>query len=134
LSFIKNFYGECSYPFDENKARESLTNLANNNNLGRIWIIQYVLKPVGYVILTFGYNIEYKGRDAFIDEFYIEKEYRSRGIGKETMDYVVKESKKLGIKAIHLEVERNNETAKNLYLKFQFKDNVRILMTRWIDK
>jgi ribosomal protein S18 acetylase RimI-like enzyme len=89
---------------------------------------------VGYVILTFGYNIEYKGRDAFIDEFYIEKEYRSRGIGKETMDYVVKESKKLGIKAIHLEVERNNETAKNLYLKFQFKDNVRILMTRWIDK
>jgi len=132
LNFIKNFYGLSSYPFDEDKVRESVANLINNNNLGRIWIIEYDSKAIGYIILTFGYSIEYKGRDAFIDEFYIEEEYR--GIGKETMDFIVKESLELEIKALHLEVEKDNERAKNLYLKYNFTDNGRTLMTRWIDE
>ncbi len=134
LNFIKNFYGLSSYPFDEDKVRESVANLINNNNLGRIWIIEYDSKAIGYIILTFGYSIEYKGRDAFIDEFYIEEEYRGRGIGKETMDFIVKESLELEIKALHLEVEKDNERAKNLYLKYNFTDNGRTLMTRWIDE
>jgi len=132
LNFIKNFYGLSSYPFDEDKVRESVANLINNNNLGRIWIIEYDSKAIGYIILTFGYSIEYKGRDAFIDEFYIEEEYR--GIGKETMDFIVKESLELEIKALHLEVEKDNERAKNLYLKYNFTDNGRTLMTRWINE
>jgi len=132
LNFIKNFYGLSSYPFDEDKVRESVANLINNNNLGRIWIIEYDSKAIGYIILTFGYSIEYKGRDAFIDEFYIEEEYRGRG--KETMDFIVKESLELEIKALHLEVEKDNERAKNLYLKYNFTDNGRTLMTRWIDE
>ncbi|MGE5805187.1 MAG: GNAT family N-acetyltransferase [Ignavibacteria bacterium] len=132
LKFIKNFHGMSSYPFHEEKVGESVRNLIKNNNLGRIWIIEFDSKSVGYIILTFGYSIEYKGRDAFIDELYIEEEFRSRGIGRETMDFVIKESVKLGIKAVHLEVERNNDAAKNLYEKYDFKDNGRTLMTRWI--
>jgi ribosomal protein S18 acetylase RimI-like enzyme len=50
------------------------------------------------------------------------------------MDFVIKESAKLGIKAVHLEVERNNDAAKNLYEKYDFKDNGRTLMTRWIEE
>jgi len=132
LKFIKNFYGMNSYPFREEKVGESVRNLIKNINLGRIWIIEFDSKSVGYIILTFGYSIEYKGRDAFIDELYIEEEFRGRGIGRETVDFVIKESEKLGIKAVHLEVERNNDAAKNLYEKYDFKDNGRTLMTRWI--
>jgi len=132
LKFIKNFYAMSSYPFREEKVGESVRNLIKNINLGRIWIIEFDSKSVGYIILTFGYSIEYKGRDAFIDELYIEEEFRGRGIGRETVDFVIKESEKLGIKAVHLEVERNNDAAKNLYEKYDFKDNGRTLMTRWI--
>jgi ribosomal protein S18 acetylase RimI-like enzyme len=132
LKFIKNFYGMNSYPFHEEKVGESVRNLIKNINLGRIWIIEFDSKSVGYIVLTFGYSIEYKGRDAFIDELYIEEEFRGRGIGRGTVDFVIKESEKLGIKAVHLEVERNNDAAKNLYEKYDFKDNGRTLMTRWI--
>ena len=132
LKFIKDFYGMSSYTFREKEVGESVRNLIKNINLGRIWIIEFDSKSAGYIILTFGYSIEYKGRDAFIDELYIEEEFRGIGIGRETMDFVIKESEKLGIKAVHLEVERNNDAAKNLYGKYDFKDNGRTLMTRWI--
>jgi ribosomal protein S18 acetylase RimI-like enzyme len=132
LKFIRDFHGMSGYPFNQKNVQECLINLMNNN-LGRAWIIEYDSKAVGYIIFTFGYSIEYKGRDAFIDELYIEKEYRGKGIGKEAMKFVVKESRTLGISAVHLEVERNNDAAINLYNKFDFKDNGRTLMTRWIE-
>lgn len=134
LKFMKNFYGISSYPFDEKKNEEPLRDLINNENLGRLWIIEFNSGAVGYMILTFGYSIEYKGRDAFIDELFIEEEFRGKGIGKAAMNFVVNEARKLGINAVHLEVERDNEAAKNLYLKNNFKDNGRTLMTRWIER
>ena len=134
LKFIKNFHGMSSYPFHEVKVGETVRNLIKNYNLGRIWIIEIDSKSVGYIILTFGYSIEYKGRDAFIDELYIEEEFRGRGIGKAAMNFIVKEARNLGIHAVHLEVERDNAAAKKLYEKNDFKDNGRTLMTRWIEE
>jgi ribosomal protein S18 acetylase RimI-like enzyme len=134
LKFGMDFYGMNRYKFDEKKIKESLENLIMNEDIGRIWIIEYERQPAGYIILTFGYSIEYKGRDAFIDELFIDEAFRGKGLGKKTMDFVVGEAVKLGINAIHLEVEKENDSAKNLYLKFKFRDNGRTLMTRWIEE
>jgi GNAT superfamily N-acetyltransferase len=41
---------------------------------------------VGYIVLTFGYSLEYLGRDAFIDEFYLRESYRGRRWGRRTLE------------------------------------------------
>jgi len=50
-------------------------------SFGRAWLICEREIPVGYTVLTFGYSLEYIGRDAFIDEFYPRESHRGRGVG-----------------------------------------------------
>jgi len=38
----------------------------------------------------------------------------------------------LGVKALHLEVERTNTAAQAFYRKIGFKDHSRYLMTKWL--
>jgi len=49
---------------------------------GRTWILTIGQKPVGYIVLTFGFSFEFLGTDAFIDELYIAPEFRRRGFAK----------------------------------------------------
>ena len=70
--------------------------------------------------LCFGYTIEFVGRDAFIDEFFIQEEARGLGIGRQVLAFAKQEAAKLGIVALHLEVARTNEKAKRLYAKAGF--------------
>ncbi len=56
-----------------------------------------------------------------IDEFYVDKEFRNRGIGTDILSLVIKNSKKLGLKSLYLEVGKNNTIAQNMYKKLNFK-------------
>lgn len=86
----------------------------------------------GYVILTLDYSFEYRGRDAFIDELYIEPEFRRRGLGARAMEFVEQRARAMGVNALHLEVDRENEPALELYKKSQYADQQRYLMTKWL--
>ena len=70
---------------------------------------------VGYIALTFGYSIEFGGKDAFIDEFYIQPEFRGQGLGKQTLSLIQQEAKTHNIHAIHLEVAHANKKAQSFY-------------------
>jgi len=56
-----------------------------------------------------------------IDEFYIDKEYRNKGIGTQVLKLVIKNSKKLGLKCLYMEVSKSNIAAQKLYEKLNFK-------------
>lgn len=125
-----DFTGETR--FDDTAARTALQGFVDNPALGRAWLILDGDVPIGYVILTLGYSLEYHGRDAFIDEIYIAADYRGRGIGTYVMQFVEDEARKLGVNALHLEVERANKPAQTLYQKMGFEDHQRYLLTKWI--
>ena len=86
----------------------------------------------GYLILTFGFSLEYGGRDAFIDEFFIATPHRGRGLGKAALEEVARLAPGLGVHAIHLEVADNNHGAESLYSRQGFYRHNRRLMTRWV--
>ena len=86
----------------------------------------------GYVILTLGFSFEYRGREAFIDELYVEEKFRGRGWGGRAMEFVEERARELGVNAIHLEVDRGNEPALALYRRTGYVDHDRYLMTKWI--
>lgn len=121
-----------AYFFDEPAVREVLRKFLTSPELGRVWVFLDGEIPVGYVVLTFGYSFEYHGRDSFIDELYIEPQYRRQGIGRRALEFVEERAHDLGVNAIHLEVDQGNAPAADLYRRAGYDDHARFLMTKWL--
>ncbi len=132
LELMKMFYAIDRYPFDLERTEKNFHELIKNKSLGRIWLVKDDGVPIGYIILTFGFSMEYGGSDAFIDEFFLVEAYRGKGIGDQMMAYLLEQCQILKIKAIHLEVERHNKRGARLYLKNGFELNDRQLLTKII--
>jgi ribosomal protein S18 acetylase RimI-like enzyme len=134
LELMSEFYVIEHLPYDSLIITKGMEKFFSSDVYGKCWIINVDKILVGYILLTFGFSFEYHGVDALIDEFYIREEYRGKGIGKQTLEYVEQELTSLGIKAFHLEVDRQNFYAQSLYRKYGFEDHDRYLMTKWISK
>jgi ribosomal protein S18 acetylase RimI-like enzyme len=132
LRMMKDFNAIDNYPFDRELRKTNLLSFISNSELGQLWIIHDGDSTVGYIILAFGFSFEFKGRDAFIDELFIEERFRNQGIGSLAIDFIFQQAAELGVKAIHLEVEKHNEKGNSLYRKKGFKDHDRFLMTRFV--
>jgi len=129
LALQRRYYAEDGYPFATAEARQVLARFLADPALGRIWLIDDAAGTAGYVALTFGYSFEFRGRDAFVDEIYLLPERRGRGHGGRALARVKDAARALGVRALHLEVERNKPGAKALYRRVGFVDHERYLMT-----
>lgn len=132
LKFMREYYEFDHLPFDEQIARAALAKFVDDQSLGRVWLICHEGEAIGYLVLTLGYSLEYGGRDAFIDEVYIRASHRGCGIGQSALTFAEEVCRSLGVRALHLEVERTNTSAHGLYRKAGFVDHDRYLMTKRI--
>jgi ribosomal protein S18 acetylase RimI-like enzyme len=121
LPLVRAFHEFEDLQIAEEQRKSSLTELLSNLDFGGILLIYDDNQVVGYIILCTGYRIEFSGKDAFIDEFYIRPEFRRRGIGQQTLELIKVAAKDLNIRAIHLEVARTNTNAHKLYAHSNFK-------------
>jgi GNAT superfamily N-acetyltransferase len=126
---MRDYYAFDGHHYERGQARVALLGLLNNPAHGLAWLILDRATPVGYIVLCFGYSLEYLGRDAFIDEFYLIESHRRRGWGRKAFEFVSDQAHLQGIKAIHLEVVRRNTNAFEFYRKLGFKDHDHRLMT-----
>lgn len=90
-------------------------------------------RTIGYAILCWGYSIEFGGRDAFLDEFYIIPELRGRGRGRRVLGLLELEARERGIVAVHLEVLAREARNANLYARAGYADRKSLLMTRILE-
>lgn len=120
--------------FEESAARSAFHQFLALPAFGRIWLLYHGPAPVGYVILTVGFSFEFHGHDAFIDELYIVPAYRRRGFGRQAMAFVEQRAREMGVHAVHLEVDRGNDSALALYRRGGYRDHDRLLMTKWLPR
>jgi ribosomal protein S18 acetylase RimI-like enzyme len=133
IVMMRDFYAhDGTVAFDEAIARRSLLGVISDDTFGRVFLILLANEVAGYAVLTFGYSLEFHGRDAFVDEIYLRAEYRGRGIGKRALQFLTEVCAAEGVNALHLEVERTNTPAQAVYRKFGFEDHDRYLMTKWL--
>jgi GNAT superfamily N-acetyltransferase len=130
LELVREFHLHEHLPFDEQIPPDSLKALLVDVSLGTAWLIQREREAIGYVILTLGYSLEYGGRDAFIDEFYLCPQHRGQGIGTQTLAFVEDACQDLGVRALHLEVDFENPDAQRLYHRSGYQRHQRFLMTK----
>ncbi len=82
LSMMRELNEHEGMAFDEPKARAALAQLFADERFGVAHLILFGEEPAGYLVVTFGFSIEFGGRDAFVDELFIKDEFRGRGVGK----------------------------------------------------
>lgn len=132
IPFIQALHEHDNLPFDEAKTRQALISLVGNQTLGEAWLIFHETNIAGYLVIILGYSLEYHGKDAILDEIFIQEGFRGLGIGKKAILFAEERCRSLGVQALHLEVERANISAQNFYRKAGFEDHDRYLMTKWI--
>jgi GNAT superfamily N-acetyltransferase len=130
LEIMRGYYEEDGYAFVEAEARAAVLDLIQDDRLGRLWVAQDGGRVAGYAAITLGFSLEYRGRDAFLDELFISEASRGHGLGREALEIAEAHCRQLGVKALHLEVERHRKPALELYRQAGFKDHDRYLMTK----
>ncbi len=100
---------------DAGTRRMVISTLLMAPDLGPVWLIRQGGSLAGYIAICFGYSIEFGGRDAFVDEFFLLEPFRGKGIGRDVLGRVIEALRKDGVKALHLEVGRSNERAGAMY-------------------
>ncbi len=132
LEFMHRYYAYDGHVFDRSKASAALIGLLRDPNFGRAWLILDREMAAGYIVICFGYSLEWLGRDAFIDEFYLAEEYRGRGWGRKAMEFAEDAARELGITTLHLEVVNQNAAALKIYSKLGFKSHTSTFLSKWI--
>jgi ribosomal protein S18 acetylase RimI-like enzyme len=118
--------------FDAAAARSTFRRLLALPAFGTVWLLILNERAVGYIILTLGFSFEFRGHDSFVDELYVDPEYRRRGYGRLAVDFVERQAREMGAGALHLEVDHGNDPAIELYRRMGYQDHDRFLMTKWL--
>lgn len=129
LALMREFYAETATPLDATRATEAFEALLADDRLGRVWLIQAGKNDVGYVVITFSYSMEFGGRNAFLDDLFIQAPFRGAGLGTAVLKEVRAFCMEHGMRAIHLETGRDNAGAQALYRRAGFKVTDRQLLT-----
>ena len=132
LPLMRDFYVFERLPFEESRQRRLVLQLIGNPALGRLIVFEQANELLGYMVLGFGFSLEFHGRDCLLDEFYVVPEHRSKGIGRAAVEFAIATCREMGIHAVHLEADYVNVRGHEFYKRLGFKDHERHLMTLWI--
>lgn len=128
LDMVAAFHEFESITLPDHVRREAVTRMLDDQSLGGIWLILADTAVAGYIALCRGFSIEFGGYDAFIDELFLRPEYRGKGGGRFALDGIQNIAGTLEIKALHLEVAKNNERAQGLYRSCGFRERSKYLL------
>jgi GNAT superfamily N-acetyltransferase len=126
LGMMGRFYAEMGLAFVRDRAARALVDL---DGFGAWWFIEVGGKAIGYFVLTVGYSLEFGGKFALLDEFFVEEEWRGKGLGASVMERILKEAVAIGARAVHLEADGH---VREFYRRSGFEVRGREMMTRWI--
>lgn len=113
----------------------ALRTLLGDSKLGGVWLIVDDAKSapvgyaIGYAIVTYGYDLEFAGRDAWLTEIWVDEAARGRGAAKAALALLDSELATHDVRALHLQVRPENP-ALRLYERAGFTRSPRLILTR----
>ncbi len=132
LALVESFHAEEGIASSEEDRRAGVAPLLDGIPHGCAYLIGPPRAPIGYIVITFGWSVEFGGLDAIVDELYIRPGVRGRGIASEALTALPRALAGGGLRAIHLEVDKTNEKALKLYRRagFEVRDNYLFMSKR----
>ncbi len=131
LTLVAAFHAELGIDSDDTSRQAGIGPLLDGSPHGVVYLMGPQRAPIGYVVISFGWSVEFGGMDGFLDEIYVRPGVRGRGIGSEVLAQLAKALSTAGMKALHLEVRKEDQKTRRFYEKLHFaaRDGY-VLMTR----
>lgn len=131
LGLMREYYAHDGLAFDPEQAGTAVLELLHNRHYGGAWLVTASDQILaGYIVLTFGYSLEFHGRDAFVDELYLRPQFRRQGLGAATLAFAADYCARRQIRSLHLAVEGDNHGARAFYPTQGFVSRGQTLFTR----
>lgn len=120
IAMAKDFYASPAVleNIPEENISRSFEEFLGGTPFGDAFIFEEEGKVIGYGVLAYTYSQEAGGKVVWLEEIYVAKEYRGRGLGSEFIDFVLES---IPAKRYRLETEPENEAAARLYIRKGFE-------------
>jgi ribosomal protein S18 acetylase RimI-like enzyme len=129
LALMRAYYEFDGIDFDFARAKRALEQMIREDH-GRAWIVERERQPAGYVIVLYGFSLEYGGLVLEIDELFIQTEFRGLGLGRTILEFVETQARTVGAILLTLETESENEKAQGFYGRHGFTQVQRRVMRK----
>lgn len=129
LRMMAPFNHEEGIAFSADSFRGPLSKLLHDDALGAALMFESG-SIAGYAVVTWGFDLEFGGRDAFLTEFWIQPPFRGAGMGRRALELIEEFARSQGTHALHLGVRLDNTTATRLYESSGYRDWPRRYMTK----
>lgn len=120
LPLVAAFHEHKSFATTAEHQHDAILPLLQGSPHGAVWLIGPRRAPVGYVVVSFGWSVEYGGMHAIVDELFVRSAVRKRGMGSEALNTLAKALRDGGIRALHLEAKQSDDALKNFYHRAKF--------------
>jgi len=124
---VAAFHAEMGYESAPEHRRAAIAPLLDGSPYGAVYLIGPSRAPVGYLVVTFSWSIEFGGMEALLDEIWIRPAVRGRGMAPEAVEALLKALGSAGIVAVSLEAEHGSKAAR-LYQRLRFEPRERYMM------
>lgn len=115
VGLMREFYAESGYPLDESTAADAFGRLVDAPSQGAAWLMEERGTPVGHVVLSVRFAMEFGGLLAYVDDLFVRPAYRDRGVARAGLEALVAECRRRGCRAIEVEVGPGNLPAQAVY-------------------
>jgi GNAT superfamily N-acetyltransferase len=130
LALVEQFQEFERIPYDAAAARHALAHLLAEPRLGQALLAELEGQTIGYAVLTYGYDLEFGGMDAYLTDLFLVEAERDRGIGNWLLGKVEEAARQVGARALHLMVAPSNHRAHHLYYRAGFRASPRLFLTK----
>ena len=118
VELMREFYAEASFPLDEEWAGRAFADLIDESSRGAVWIIECDGAPIGHVVLSVRFAMEFGGLSGYIDDLFVRREHRRKGAAAAGLDALIGECRRRGCRSLHVEVGLDNDGANALYRRY----------------
>lgn len=122
LEMAEEFYHSDAvlHPVPDEYIRRTAAEALRSDEYVSIYMISTDGKDAGYAVTAKTFSQEAGGFVLWIEELYIRKEFRSRGLGREFFGYI-EENKGEEVTRLRLEAEETNSRAISLYKNLGYR-------------
>ena len=117
-------------PFDGPAVRLGLARLLDDARFGQVLIAEDAGRAIGYAMLTYGYDLEFAGMDAYLTDLFLVEDARGHGVGQWLLGEAERAAREADVKALHLLVAPHNQRAHHIYHRAGFQVSPRLFLTK----
>ena len=130
LAMMEDFNALEQTPWQASAKERALRTLLDHRELGLVAILDGERGVDGYFVVTWGYDLEWDGRDAFLTELYLVPRARGQGTGRAALEGAETLARAHGARAMHLMYRVENVAAGRLYASRGYASPPRVFMSK----